>query len=85
MGENGSHSMRFQYSLIINISLIDWYLTSMFGIVDRYEWKQQGLLTGFLKKILVWTNGSFWAQKWHILTALDWLYEFFLKFCIKKG
>ena len=31
IAENGSRRMRFQYSLIINISLIDEYLTLIFG------------------------------------------------------
>ena len=30
--KNGSQPMRFQYSLIINISLIDKYLTLIFGM-----------------------------------------------------
>ena len=30
--KNGSRPMRFQYSLIINISLIDEYLTLVFGM-----------------------------------------------------
>ena len=31
--------------------------------VDRHEWKEQGLLTGFLKKILIVANKPFMAQK----------------------
>ena len=32
IAKNGSQSMRFQYSLIVNISLIDEYLTLIFGM-----------------------------------------------------
>ena len=32
MAKNGTQPMRFQYSLIVNISLIDWYLTLVFGM-----------------------------------------------------
>ena len=56
-----------------------------FWHVDRHEWKKQGSLTGFLKKILIWGNGPFWAQKLHILITLDPLEEFFLNFAQWKG
>ena len=32
MAKNGSRSVRVRYLLIINISLIDWYLTLIFGM-----------------------------------------------------
>ena len=32
IAKNGSRPMRFQYSLIVNISLIDQYLTLIFGL-----------------------------------------------------
>ena len=32
IAQNGSCSMRFQYSLIVNISLIDQYLNLIFGM-----------------------------------------------------
>ena len=32
IAKNGSPPMRFQYSLIVNISLIDYYLTLIFGL-----------------------------------------------------
>ena len=32
------------------------------------------------KKILIWANGPFLAQKLHILTTLDLLEEFFKNF-----
>ena len=50
-----------------------------FWHVDRHEWMKQGSLTGFLKKkkMLIWGNGPFWAQKLHILITLDPLEEFF--------
>ena len=62
--------MKFQYSLIVNISLIDWYLTYDFSNVDGHEWKEQGLLTGFLKKFPFEKMGPFWVQEWHILITL---------------
>ena len=38
IAKNGSQSMRFQYSLIVNISLIDEYLSDFdFWYVDRHE------------------------------------------------
>ena len=33
IAKNGSQPMSFQYSLIVNISLIDEYLTLIFGIL----------------------------------------------------
>ena len=48
-----------------------------FWHVDRHERKKQGSLTGFLKKIIIRGNGSFWAQKLRILITLDPLEEFF--------
>ena len=32
MANTGSQQMRFQYSLIVNILLIDWYITLIFGM-----------------------------------------------------
>ena len=32
MVKTGSQLLRFQYSLMVNISLIDWYLTLIFGM-----------------------------------------------------
>ena len=48
-----------------------------FWDVDRHEWKKQGSLTGFLKKILIWGKRPFWAQKLRILITLYLLEEFF--------
>ena len=56
-----------------------------FWHVDRHEWKKQGSLTGFLKKILIWGNGVFLAQKLYILITLDPLEEFFKNFAQWKG
>ena len=60
--KNCSRSMRFQYSLVINISLIDEYLTLIFGI-DRHEWKKQGSLTGFVKKFSFQEMGAISGPK----------------------
>ena len=48
MAKNGSRQMRFQYSLIVNISSMDQYLT--LRNEEWRKWKEWGLLTGFLKK-----------------------------------
>ena len=54
--------------------------------VDRHEWKEQGLLTGFLKKKLSLMQIShLWSKKWCILITLDPLQEFFLKFYTLKS
>ena len=37
IAKNGSRPVRFQYTLIVNISLIDEYLTFIFRHVDRLE------------------------------------------------
>ena len=79
-GKNGSQLMRFnQYFTNRLISDFD------FWHVDRHEWKKQGSLTGFVKKILIWGNVPSWAQKLHILITLDPLEEFFKNFAQWKG
>ena len=35
IAKNCSRSLRFQYSLIVNISIIDKYLTLIFGMYER--------------------------------------------------
>ena len=56
-----------------------------FWHVDRHEWKKQGSLTGFLKKILILGNGSFWTQTFaHPLNSRS-ARRIFLKFCTMKG
>ena len=47
-----------------------------FWHVDWHKWKKQGSLAGFLKEMLSWGNGPFWAQKWSILITLDLLEQF---------
>ena len=42
--------------------------------------KETRLIKRFSGKILIWGNGPFWAQKWHILITLNPLEEFFLNF-----
>ena len=68
-----------EISVFFNRQYFTNRLTSDFDFwhVDRPEWKKQGSLTGFLKKIIIRGNGPFWAQKLLILTTLDWLYKFF--------
>ena len=51
-GQKSSLPIRFKYSLIVNISLMDWCL--IFLHVDRHEWTQQCLLIAFPKKVLLW-------------------------------
>ena len=45
---------------------------------------KEGLLAGFLKKILIWGNGPFRVQKLRILIILDPLEEFFENFAQRK-
>ena len=59
IAKNGSWPMRFQYSLIVNISLISDF---DFWHVDRHESKKQGLLTGFLKKFTFGQMGHFGSK-----------------------
>ena len=74
--KNGSRPMRFQYSLIISISLIDQYLTLI--LAYRQTWiKETRLVKRFSEKILIWANGPFGAPKLHILIMLE---EFFFNF-----
>ena len=56
-----------------------------FWHINRHEWNKQGSLTCFLKKIIIWGNGPFWAQKLCILIILDPLEEFFKNFAQWKG
>ena len=48
--KNGTRPMRFQYSLIDNISTNRLISHFDFCHVDRHEWKEQGSSRGFLKK-----------------------------------
>ena len=32
--------------------------------------KGRRFVNKFVEKIVVWTNGPFWAQKWHMLVTL---------------
>ena len=50
MDKSAQEPIRFQYSLIVNISLMDWHLNLVH--INRHEPKQQVLLMDFLKKIL---------------------------------
>ena len=56
-----------------------------FWHVDRHEWKEQGSLTYFMKKIIILANGPFYAQKLHILITLDLLEGSFWNFAQWKG
>ena len=53
--------------------------------VDRHEWKEQGLLTGFLKKILVVANKPYMAQKMVHPHNAGSAARIFLKFFTIKG
>ena len=83
IAKNCSRSLRFQYSLIVNISIIDKYLTLIFGMYERKKetrkaWmKETRFINRFSEKKFIWGNGSFWAQKLRILITLDPLEEFF--------
>ena len=65
-------SVFFNHQNFINKIISDFD----FWCVDRHEWKEQGILMGFV----AWANVQFWFQKWCILIALDLLYEFFKNF-----
>ena len=65
-------SVFFNHQNFINKIISDFD----FWCVDRREWKEQGILMGFV----AWANVQFWFQKWCILIALDLLYEFFKNF-----
>ena len=47
--------------------------------------KETRLINRFSEKGLIWGNGSFWAQKLHILVTLDPLKEFFKNFAQCRG
>ena len=51
----------------------------------RHEWKEQGLLTGFLKKILIVANEPFMAQKMVHPHNSGSAVRIFLKFSTIKG
>ena len=65
--ENVSWLMRFQHSLIVSIFLIDHHLI----FLDSYEWKEQGLFSGFLKKSWFWQVSHLWPKKWHQFIIVD--------------
>ena len=48
-----------------------------FWHVYRHDGKEQVLAIGFLKEILIWANGPFWAPKLCVHVSLDPLKEFF--------
>ena len=52
-------SVFFNHQYFFNSSSSDFDIWH----VDRHKWKEQGLLTGFLKKILTVANKPFMAQK----------------------
>ena len=52
-------SVFFKYQYLYNRSSSDFEIWH----VDRHEWKEQGLLTGFLKKNYVVANTPFMAQE----------------------
>ena len=54
--------MRFQYSLIIDIPLIDHHPTLIFGMWTGIN-EGTRLLTGFLEQILIVANKPFMTQK----------------------
>ena len=65
MAKNGSQPMRVQYPLTVNISLIDLYLTLVFGM----------FINRFLEIFCFGQIGLFQVQKWHILITLGLLYK----------
>ena len=56
IAKNGSWPVRFfNQQYFTNRLIFDFD----FWHVDSHEWKKQGSLIGFLKKILIWGNGPF--------------------------
>ena len=74
-------SVFFKYQSLYNRSSSDFEIWH----VDRHEWKEQVLLTGFLKKIMLLQIHHLWPKKWRILITLDPLQEVFLNFCTLKS
>ena len=66
-------SVFFNFQYFINRLISDFD----FWHVDRNDWKEQGLITGFLKKVLIWANGRFGAQNEHLFdkekSSIDWM------------
>ena len=67
IAKNDSGPIRFQYSLVVNISLMDEYLTLIFGMQIGMSERKKDYEQFFLKK----------KKKLHILITLDPLEEFF--------
>ena len=67
--------MRFQHSLIVNISLMDWHLTLIFG--KQIDMNEKKLYKRVFWKKFFETNGPFWAQKWCVLITLVLPYGFY--------
>ena len=76
-----------EISLFFNRQYLITRLISDFDLwhVDRHEWTEQGFISRFPEKILIWANEPSWAQKWHILITLDLQEEFFKNFTQWKG
>ena len=51
-----------------------------FCTVKRANRQMEVIIMVCTKKIVLRTNGPFWARKWHIFVTLDWLQEFFKNF-----
>ena len=81
IAKNGSRPVRFQYSLIVNISLIDFYLTLIFGMY--MAWMKETRLTNSFSENSHLGKWTILGPK--ILITLVPLEEFFKKFAQWKG
>ena len=66
--------MRFQYSLIVNISLVDEYQTLNFGTLGRLEWKEQWFINSFTEKKFWFGEMGYFGPK---TDASLYLWKFF--------
>ena len=82
MDKSAQEPIRFQYSLIVNISLMDWHLNLVH--INRHERKQQVLLMDFLKKILFQGKQAILGLKMMHSHNFGLMQRVFLTFCIMK-
>ena len=82
MDKSAQEPIRFQYSLIVNISLMDWHLNLVH--INRHERKQQVLLMDFLKKILFQGKQAILGLKMMHSHNFELMQRVFLTFCVMK-
>ena len=75
-------NQHFQYSLIVNISLMDWHLILFFFFLhaDRHDWTQHGLS----EKNIFWSKRAILTLKMARPHNFGSILRIFLKFCTVK-